>query len=232
MNKPLDHAELEIGRIQPHNIELEQQVLGALLISNDAFHRIEDIIKAEHFFSTEHQRIFECIGKLIRGGREAKPVTVKTFFEQETIAEIPAAEYIARLAVGASTIINAVDYAEAILELAMRRTLISIGGDMVDAAYEPDPDNAPKVQVETVEKRLYQLAEQGRTEGGFQSFLKAVTAAVHVANSAYQREGRLAGISTGMLDLDDKLGGLHKSDLVILDWRPSMGISSLVTNVA
>ena len=223
MNKPLDHAELEIGRIQPHNIELEQQVLGALLISNDAFHRIEDIIKAEHFFSTEHQRIFECIGKLIRGGREAKPVTVKTFFEHETIAEIPAAEYIARLAVGASTIINAVDYAEAILELAMRRTLISIGGDMVDAAYEPDPDNAPKVQVETVEKRLYQLAENGKTGHGFVPFNEALGHALELAAAAHKRSGRLSGISTGLKDVDELLGGLQRSDLVILAGRPAMG---------
>jgi len=124
------------------------------------------------------------------------------------------------------------DYAEMIYDLAIRRELIEVGNDIAAKAARVDVQSEPKEQIVEAEQKLYALAEQGQTEQGFQSFLTAVTDAVKVANAAYQREGGLAGVSTGLIDMDKKLGGLHRSDLLILAGRPSMGKTSLATNIA
>ena len=220
-------------RTAPHNIEAEQSVLGAILVNNDAFYRVSDFLRAEHFFEPVHQAIFDTSASLIRAGKVATPVTLKTFLPADTdLGGMTVGQYLARLAAEATTIINAHDYGRTIYDLALRRDLIGIGTDMVNVAYDAPVDFAPKAQIEDAERRLYELAESDRYDGGFQRFSQALAVAVNMAAAAYQRDGKLSGISTGLRDLDMRMGGLQHSDLIILAGRPGMGKTALATNIA
>lgn len=226
-------AEASAEDVLPHNIEAEQQLLGAILTNNDVYDRIASLVRAEHFFDPVHQRIFERAAARIQKNALASPVTLKPFFEDDGgLKELGGPAYLVRLAGAAISAYAARDYAQMIYDLAVRRELISLGRDIAAKAAKVDVDNEPREQITDAEQKLYKLGEQGVAERGFQSFLKAVTEAVNVANAAYQRDGGLAGISTGLVDLDKKLGGLHPSDLLILAGRPSMGKTSLATNIA
>jgi len=217
----------------PHNIEAEQQLLGAILTNNDIYDRIAALVRAEHFFDPVHQKIFEVAVARIHKNALASPVTLKGYFEEDAgLAELGGPAYLARLAGAAISSYAARDYAQMIYDLAVRRELIGLGRDISARALTIEVENDPKEQIVAAEQALYKLGEQGHAEKGFVSFLKAVTEAVHSAAAAYQREGGLAGISTGLADLDKKLGGLHPSDLLILAGRPSMGKTSLATNIA
>ena len=219
-------------RIPPHNVEAEQALLGAILINNDAFDRVSDFLRSEHFVEEIHRRIFEIAGSMIRAGKLATPVTLKSFLGEHDVGGATVPQYLARLASEATTIINAYDYGRGIYDLAMRRELISVGEDMVNVAFDAPVDSSPRDQIEEAERRLYQLAETGRYDGGFQRFSDALKVAVDMAARAYERDGSLSGIATGMQDLDHKLGGLQSSDLVILAGRPGMGKTALATNIA
>ncbi len=217
----------------PHNIEAEQQLLGAILTNNDIYDRIAARVRAEHFHDPVHRRIFEVAAARIQKNALASPVTLKPFLEEDPgLKELGGPAYLLRLAGAAISAYAARDYAQLIHDLAVRRELIALGQEISGRAAQVDVDSGPDEQIVEAEARLYKLAEQGRSETGFQSFLRAVTDAVNVANAAYAREGGLAGISTGLADLDRKLGGLHPSDLLIIAGRPSMGKTSLATNIA
>ncbi|MGR3712148.1 MAG: replicative DNA helicase [Shimia sp.] len=217
----------------PHSIEAEQQLLGAILTNNDIFDRVASIITAEHFYDPVHARIYEVAAARIAKNNLASPVTLKAFLEDdEGLKELGGPAYLARLAGAAISAFAARDYAQMIYDMAIRRELIGLGSDISTRAKKVDVKVEPREQIVEAEQALYKLSEQGQTERGFVSFLKAVTEAVNTANAAYQRDGGLAGISTGLTDLDKKLGGLHPSDLLILAGRPSMGKTSLATNIA
>ncbi len=226
-------AEITNPETMPHSIEAEQQLLGAILTNNDVFDRIASIIGPQHFYDPVHARIYEIAAARIAKNNLASPVTLKAFMEDdEGLKELGGPAYLARLAGAAISSFAVRDYAQMIYDLAVRRDLIALGRDISAKAAKVDVSSEPREQIVEAEQALYKMAEQGRSESGFQSFLKAVTDAVNVANAAYQREGGLAGISTGLVDMDRKLGGLHKSDLLILAGRPSMGKTSLATNIA
>ena len=226
-------ANVQTPETMPHSVEAEQQLLGAILTNNDVYDRVASIIGSKHFYDPVHARIFEIAAARIAKNQLASPVTLKTFMEDdEGLKELGGPAYLARLAGTAMSAFAVRDYAQMIYDLAIRRELIQLGRDISDKASRVDISSEPKEQIVEAEQHLYRLSEQGQTESGFQSFLRAVTEAVKVANVAYQREGGLAGISTGLLDMDGKLGGLHKSDLLILAGRPSMGKTSLATNIA
>ena len=219
-------------RVSPHNVEAEQALLGAILVNNEAFDRVSDFLQPAHFSEEIHRRIYEIASALIRAGKIATPITLKTFLGEHDLGGITIPQYLARLAAEATTIINAGDYGRSIFELAIRRALIVIGEEVVNVAYDAPVDHSPRAQIEEAEKQLYVLAESGRTEGGFQRFSDALTIAIDVAARAYERDGKLSGIATGMDDLDRLLGGLQASDLVILAGRPAMGKTALATNIA
>ncbi|TCL09803.1 replicative DNA helicase [Shimia isoporae] len=217
----------------PHSIEAEQQLLGAILTNNDIFDRVASVITSEHFYDPVHARIYEVAAARIAKNNLASPVTLKAFLEDdEGLKELGGPAYLARLAGAAISAFAARDYAQMIYDMAIRRELIGLGDNISTKARKADVKLEPKEQIVEAEQALYKLSEQGQTERGFVSFLKAVTEAVNTANAAYQRDGGLAGISTGLIDLDKKLGGLHPSDLLILAGRPSMGKTSLATNIA
>ena len=226
-------VEIEQAETMPHSIEAEQQLLGAILTNNDVYDRVAAILGAQHFYDPVHARIFEIAAARISKNNLASPVTLKAFMEEdEGLKELGGPAYLARLAGAAVSSFAVRDYAQMIYDLAVRRDLIRLGRDISAKAARVDVRSEPREQIVEAEQALYKLAEQGQSEGGFQSFLRAVTDAVNMANAAYQREGGLAGVSTGLVDLDKKLGGLHPSDLLILAGRPSMGKTSLATNIA
>jgi replicative DNA helicase len=219
-------------RLAPHNIEAEQALLGAILVNNEAFYRVSDFLLPEHFYEPVHREIYEIAGKIIRAGKAATPITVKTYLPDQLVADITVPQYLARLAAEATTVLNAADYGQAVYDLAIRRTLIQIGEEMTATAYDADVEMTAPKQIEEAEKSLFDLAEKGQYNGGFQVFSEALTEAIKMAGEAYQRDGTLSGQATGLTDLDRLMGGLQKSDLIILAARPAMGKTSLATNVA
>lgn len=217
----------------PHNIEAEQQLLGAILTNNDLYDRVSQILQPAHFYDPIHARIYEVAGARIQKNMLASPVTLKAFFEDdEGLAELGGPAYLAKLAGSAISAFAVRDYAQMVSDLAVRRKLIDVGQTISAKAAHVDVESDPADQIVEAEQQLYTLSEAGQTDTGFQSFLRAATDAVKVANAAYKRDGGLAGQSTGFDDLDNKLGGLHRSDLLILAARPSMGKTALATNIA
>src|SRR5688572_17763948 len=188
-------------RNAPQNIEAEQALLGAIIVNNEALYRVSDFLEPPHFYEPIHQQIYELASNLIRAGKVATPVTLKTFLPAEfEIAGMNASQYLARLAAEATTVINAYDVGRTVTDLAVRRNLIRIGEDMVNSAFDAPIDFAPREQIEEAERRLYEIAETSRFGSGFQRFAQALTTAVDMAARAYQREGKLSGLATGLKD--------------------------------
>ena len=220
-------------RTAPNNIEAEQALLGAILVNNDAYYRVSDFLKAEHFFEPLHRQIYKVTTDMIRAAKRANPVTIKTFLPaDEKIGDLTVATYLARLAAEATTIINAEDYGRSVYDLHIRRHLITVGEDMVNIAYDAPVEMPPAAQIEDAERRLFELAESGQYNGGFHDFASALNTAIDNASEAFKRDGGLSGIATGIHALDTRMGGLQKSDLIIIAGRPGMGKTSLATNIA
>ena len=217
----------------PHSIEAEQQLLGGLLNNNDLYYSLEDKVDPEHFYDPVHSRIFEIISTRIKDGKLASAVTVNTFLTQdEGLKELGGNSYLAQLMAGSVASSAIKDYSKLVYDLAIRRELIILGQEISSRAQSIKVDEQPEEQIILAEQNLYKIGDSGKSETGFKSFLKALGEAVQVANAAHHRDGNLAGISTGFIDLDKKMGGLHSSDLIILAGRPSMGKTSLATNIA
>lgn len=220
-------------RTLPHNMEAEQGLLGAILVDNRVLERIGDFLEAEHFFVPAHQRIFKAINTLNDRGQTATPVTLKGYFETDNdLEQVGGASYLANLAASVITIINAQDYAKTIYDLFLRRQLITLGEEVVNAAYEQNPDKQATDTLEEAEGKLFALAESGDVSSGFGTIRDAVRTAIEIAESAYHSDSHVTGVTTGLSDMDGMLGGLQKSDLLILAGRPSMGKTALATNIA
>lgn len=220
-------------RILPHNMEAEQGLLGVLLVDNRSYERIGDFLRAEHFFMPAHQRIFSAIVKFIDRGQMASPVTLKGYFEKdEDLSEVGGAGYLADLAAGIISIINAEDYGKTIYDLHLRRELILLGEEVVNQAYEQVLEVDAKDMIEHTEAKLFSLAESGQVKGGFTTLRDSVVKAIELAEKAFRTEGHVTGVTTGLIDMDKQLGGFQKSDLLILAGRPSMGKTALATNIA
>jgi replicative DNA helicase len=215
----------------PHNLEAEQALLGALMFDNGVFERLSDRLRGSHFYEPFHQRLYDAIEDHVRQGMLAEPtILMERFKIDPAFQQFGGLRYLADLVDRAPPGANAPDYARLVYDLALRRDLIRIGGDIIKEA--PDPETPAIDQIELAEQSLYTLAETGKPSSGFVSFSHALSGAVEMTAEAYQREGKLAGLATGLTDLDQKLGGLHPSDLLILAGRPSMGKTALATNVA
>ncbi|MEY4240751.1 MAG: hypothetical protein RJA14_447, partial [Pseudomonadota bacterium] len=215
----------------PHNLEAEQALLGSLMFDNAVFERLSDRLRGSHFHEPFHQRLYEAIEDHIRQGMLAEPTILMERFKLDpAFQEFGGLRYLADLVDRAPPAANAPDYARVVYDLALRRDLIRIGGEIVREA--PQPETAAIDQIEQAEQQLYTLAETGKPSSGFVSFSSALGGAVQMAAEAYQRDGKLAGLATHLDDLDAKLGGLHPSDLLVLAGRPSMGKTALATNIA
>ncbi|HKU94072.1 MAG TPA: replicative DNA helicase [Vineibacter sp.] len=230
----LPHAGDDVHlREPPHNFQVEQALLGAILVNNLAYNRVSDFLRAEHFADPLHGRIFDTAARMIERSQVVDYKTLRTFFENdETLVAAGRQNYLAELAAAAISIIDAGDYGRQIHDLFLRRQLIDVGETMVNDAFVRDIEAPALMQIEVAEKKLYELASVGQTEGGFRPFKMAITEAVEQAESAYKRVSGLTGVATGLHALDHLLGGLHHSDLIILAGRPSMGKTALATNMA
>jgi replicative DNA helicase len=233
MDLPADADQAPSFRSPPHNIEAEKALIGAIFVNNRAYEKVSEFLRPEHFALEQHGRIFDACSILVERGQIADPVTLKRYFEQdESLAAVGGPAYLSELATSAVAVINAGEYGRLVYDLHLRRELISLGEDMVNRAYDGNVEDSGPAQIESAEQLLYDLATQGDYEGGFQAFKESITEAIKAAEAAHKREGALSGVTTGLSDLDKMLGGLHRSDLIILAGRPSMGKTALATNIA
>jgi replicative DNA helicase len=233
MAEPATALENKMFRTPPHNIEAEQALLGAILVNNQTFEKVAEFLLPEHFADAAHAKIFAAIGKLQERGQIANPITLKPMFDQdELLRDVGGAQYLVQLAANIISVINAADYGYIIYELFLRRQLITLGEDVVNEAYSLDLEHSAREHIERTEKRLYDLVTSGEGSETVKTFKDAVNTALSHAEAAYKRDGKLAGVATGFDGLDRLLGGLHPSDLLILAGRPSMGKTSLATNIA
>ena len=220
-------------RTKPHNVAAEKALLGAIFVNERAYERVSEFLRPEHFSIRQHGLIFDACRTLIEKGQLANPVTLARYFEQnEQMAEIGGSAYLADLAGSAVGVINAGEYGRLVHDLHLKRELIDIGEDVVNRAYGSEVDDPATDQIETAEQSLYDLATAGDYDGGFRPFRDAVTKAIDMATVAHKRDGSLSGVTTGLMDFDKMLGGLHPSDLIILAGRPAMGKTALATNMA
>jgi replicative DNA helicase len=220
-------------REPPHNFEAEQALLGAILVNNAAYQRVAEFLRPEHFADPLHGKLFDSVSRLIERGQVVSAVTLKIYVENdEDMKAVGGAAYLAQLASASVHVIDAGAFGKAVHDLYLRRQLIDLGEGVVNGAFAGDVDETALQQIETAEKKLYDLATTGQTEGGFKPFRAALTEATTAAEAAYHRVGQLTGVASGLFQLDQLLGGLHRSDLVILAGRPSMGKTALATNIA
>ncbi len=217
----------------PSNLEAEQALLGALLSENSLFERVGDFLRPEHFVDPLHVRLFEAIGSFVQRGQLANPITLRDYFqEDEALEQVGGASYLANLVGSTVSFSNSLDYGRQIYDLYLRRQLIHVGEEIVQNARTHDLETTALSHIEGAEKRLFDLATTGQSERGFQKFSSALTQAITTAEVAFKRDSHVVGVTTGFLDVDHKLGGLHPSDLLIIAGRPSMGKTALATNMA
>ena len=215
----------------PNNIEAEQAVIGSILVTNEIFDEINSIISNVNFFDPMHQKIFNAIESMIYKGLLANPITLKNYFENEK-DEIDIPEYLVKITKFSTSARQAIEYSKIIYDMFVRRELIKISDQIIDDAKENDLNVSGQNIIENSEKLLYDLAEKGTFSSSLIKFDDAMKQTIEMASAAYKNEGGIVGVPTGLRDLDDKLGGLHQSDLIIIAGRPSMGKTSLATNIA
>ncbi|MFZ4763212.1 MAG: replicative DNA helicase [Alphaproteobacteria bacterium] len=220
-------------RLPPHSQEIEQAFLGALLLDNRLQEKVSEFLLPIHFFVPVHGRIYEHAVRLMERGQAASLVTMRDFFLHDAdLVSIGGVNYLADLTAAVVSIGDADHYARRIYEHYIRRQLIRLGDEMAGKAYQVTLENSPQEQIEEAEKKLYDLASEGEFDGGPVIFAKALAGALHTAEAAFKRNSPISGVTSGFVDIDRKLGGLHPSDLLILAGRPSMGKTALATNIA
>ena len=215
----------------PNNIEAEQSVIGSILLNNEIFDEINLLINSKNFYDPMHQKIYMAIEKLIYSGMLANPITLKNYFENEK-DELNIPNYLFKITKFSTSSRQAIEYSKLIYDLYVKRELIKISENIIDAAKLNDLDNDGKSIIENFEKSLFDLAEKGSFSSSLVKFDEAMKMTIEMASSAYKNEEGIVGVPTGLIDLDYRLGGLHKSDLLIIAGRPSMGKTALATNIA
>ena len=215
----------------PNNIEAEQSVIGSILVSNEIFDEINMIITSKNFYDPMHQKIFSAIEKLIYSGMLANPITLKNYFEKEK-DEINVPDYLIKITKFSTSSRQTTEYSKLIYDLFVKRELIKISENVIDTAKLNDLDHDGQSIIENFEKSLFDLAEKGSFSSSLVKFDEAMRMTIEMASNAYKNDEGIVGVPTGLTDLDDRLGGLHKSDLLIIAGRPSMGKTALATNIA
>ena len=222
----------------PNNIEAEQAVIGSLLVNNEIYDEISLILDPEiqatfgdKFFDPMHQKIFNAIRSMIFKGMLANPITLKNYFKDEK-DDINVSEYLVKITKFSTSVRQTIEYAKIIYDMFVRRELIKISEQAADDAKITDLENDGQSIIENTEKLLFDLAEKGSSNTSLVKFDDAMKQTIEMAQAAFKNEEGIVGVPTGLTDLDNKLGGLHQSDLIIIAGRPSMGKTSLATNIA
>ena len=224
--------ELDVTKL-PRNIEAEQALLGALLANNKAYEKISEFLRSEHFSDPIHAKVYDVISRLIQRGHVADVITLKNYFDQEgTLDDVGGITYLVKLAETASPLTNIEYYAQFVYDKYLRRELIATGYDIASDAMSEDLENTTASQIEKAERRLFNIAEHGDGQKGLQDFGQVLKSTLQMIDKVYQKKGKIAGLSTGLYDLDRKIGGLNNSDLLILAGRPAMGKTALAINIA
>ena len=226
----LNIVQSEINEL-PNNIEAEQSVIGSILVSNEIFDEINMILTGKNFYDPMHQKIFAAIEKLIYSGMLANPITLKNYFEKEK-DEIDVPDYLVKITKFSTSSRQTIEYSKLIYDLYVKRELIKISENIIDTAKLNDLDHDGQSIIENFEKSLFDLAEKGSFSSSLIKFDEAMKMTIEMASNAYKNDEGIVGVPTGLTDLDDRLGGLHKSDLLIIAGRPSMGKTALATNIA
>jgi len=217
----------------PYNVEAEQAVIGSILVSNDIFDEISPIINSQKFFDPIHAKIFETIENLIAKGLLANPITLKNHFDNsEGLKELGGQEYLIKITKFSTSVKQAIDYANIVQEMHVRRELIKISESVLEQASNATEITSGEEMIQNAEKSLFDLAERGHFNQSFMKFENSLKLTIEMAKSAYKNEEGIVGVPTGLTDLDSRLGGLHKQDLIIIAGRPSMGKTALATNIA
>ena len=215
----------------PNNIEAEQSVIGSILLSNEIFDEVNLILSSKNFYDPIHRKIFQALEQLIYGGMLANPITLKNYFDKEK-DDLNIPEYLVKITKFSTSSRQAIEYSKLIFDLYVKRELIKISGEIIDKAKLNDLNTDGQKLIETYEKSLFDLAEKGSFSSSLIKFDEAMRQTIEMASNAYKNEEGIVGVPTGLKDLDDRLGGLHKSDLIIIAGRPSMGKTALATNIA
>ena len=215
----------------PNNIEAEQSVIGSILVTNEIFDEVNTIISNINFYDPMHQKIFDAIENMIFKGMLANPITLKNYFENEN-DELNVPEYLVKITKFSTSVRQAIEYSKIIYDMYVRRELIKISEKIIDDAKENNLESNGQNIIENSEKLLYDLAEKGSFSSSLIKFDDAMKQTIEMASAAYKNEEGIVGVPTGLRDLDNRLGGLHQSDLIIIAGRPSMGKTSLATNIA
>ena len=215
----------------PNNIEAEQSVIGSILVTNEIFDEINTIVSSINFYDPMHQKIFNAIESLIYKGMLANPITLKNYFENEN-DDINIPEYLVKITKFSTSVRQAIEYSKIIYDMFVRRELIKISENTIDAAKLNDLDINGQTIIENSERLLFDLAEKGSFNSSLIKFDEAMKQTIEMASAAYKNEEGIVGVPTGLTELDDRLGGLHQSDLIIIAGRPSMGKTALATNIA
>ncbi len=215
----------------PNNIEAEQSVIGSILVTNEIFDEINMIVSSANFYDPMHQKIFAAIESLIYKGMLANPITLKNYFKDEN-DELNVPEYLVKITKFSTSTRQATEYSKIIYDMFVRRELIKISEQTIDTAKLNDLNTSGQNIIENSEKLLFNLAEKGSFNSSLIKFDEAMRQTIEMASAAYKNEEGIVGVPTGLKDLDDRLGGLHKSDLVIIAGRPGMGKTALATNIA
>ncbi len=224
---------LPIPRVLPSNVQAEQMLLGAILTNNELLNYVSEFLRDEHFFEPIHQKIYKAIEKITAKGLTATPITLRSMLTQdELFQEVEGAEYLAKLITMSMMVINPLDYGKIIYDLAIKRNLINIGEEVVNNAYNSSLEVEAKEQIEHAEAKLYDLASEGLNEKSFTKIGISISESLASINRAMKNNDHIIGISTGLIDLDNKLCGFHNSDLIILAGRPSMGKTAFAINLA
>jgi len=217
----------------PCNIEAEQAVIGSILVSNDIYDEISPLVDSKKFLDPIHIKIYETIEKLINKGLLANPITLKNYFENsEGLKELGGQEYLIKITKFSTSTKQAIDYANIVQEMHIRRELIKISESVFDQANNTEVSSSGEEIIQNAEKSLFDLAERGHFNQSIMKFESALRQTIDMAKSAFKNEEGIVGVPTGLTDLDSRLGGLHKQDLVIIAGRPSMGKTALATNIA
>ena len=215
----------------PNNIEAEQSVIGSILVSNEIFDEINTIISNINFYDPMHQKIFSAIESLVYKGMLANPITLKNYFESEK-DDLNIPEYLVKITKFSSSSRQAIEYSRIIYDMFVRRELIKISENTIDSAKLNALDVSGQNIIENSERLLFDLAEKGSFNSSLVKFDEAMRQTIEMATTAYKNEEGIVGVPTGLTELDDRLGGLHNSDLIIIAGRPSMGKTALATNIA
>ena len=230
MSQPLNIVKSKSDEM-PNNIEAEQSVIGSVLLTNEIFDEVSLVLSSKNFYDPIHRKIFEALEKLIYGGLLANPITLKNYFENEK-DDLNIPEYLVKITKFSTSSRQALEYSKLIFDLYVKRELIKISGEVIDQAKLNEIGSDGQKIIENYEKYLFDLAEKGSFSSSLIKFDEAMRQTIEMASNAYKNEEGIVGVPTGLRDLDDRLGGLHKSDLVIIAGRPSMGKTALATNIA